>query len=50
MQGIIKEKQIRQRIAELKELKARGIRTLGEVEDELDSKKKKDDRNKKREI
>ena len=50
MQGIIKEKQIRQRIAELKELKARGVRTLGEVEDELDGKKRKDDRSKKRDI
>lgn len=31
VQGIIKEKEIRQRIEELKELKKKGFRTLGEV-------------------
>ena len=44
VQGLIKEKQIRQRIAQLKELKAKGLKTLGEVQDELDNKKKKDDK------
>ncbi len=42
VQGIIKEKELRQRIQELKELKKKGFRTLGEVEDELQNKKKKD--------
>jgi transcriptional adapter 2-alpha len=50
VQGIIKEKQIRQRIAELKELKGKGFRTLGDVEDELDGKKRKDDKSKKRDV
>lgn len=48
VQGIIKEKQLRQRIAELKELQGRGLKNLGQVEDELDSKKKRDDKSKKR--
>ena len=42
VQGIIKEKELRQRIQELKELKKKGFRTLVEVEDELQNKKKKD--------
>lgn len=50
VQGIIKEKEIRQRIEELKELKKKGFRTLGEVEDELQNKKKKDEKAKKKEI
>jgi hypothetical protein len=33
VQGIIREKHVRQRVAELKELKTKGFRTLGEVED-----------------
>lgn len=33
--GIIKEKQIRQRIEELKELRAKGYRNLAELEAEL---------------
>jgi transcriptional adapter 2-alpha len=48
VQGIIKEKQIRQRIEELKEFKKKGFRTLAEVEDELENKKRKDDKNKKK--
>ena len=48
VQDIIKEKQLRQRIAELRELQARGVKTWGEVEEELDGKKKKDDKNKKK--
>ena len=35
VQGILKEKQIRQRIEELKEMKKRGLRTLADIEDEL---------------
>ena len=50
VQGIIKEKEIRQRIEELKQLKKKGFRTLGEVEDELQNKKKKDEKAKKKEI
>ena len=46
VQGFIKEKQLRQRIAQLKELKAKGLKTLGEVEDQMDNKKKKDDKSK----
>ena len=49
VQGIIKEKQLRQRIAELKELQAKGFRTWGDVEEELEGKKKKEDRLKKKE-
>jgi transcriptional adapter 2-alpha len=45
--SILREKQIRTRIAELKEMIAKGVRTWGEVEDELEGKKKKDDRKKK---
>lgn len=48
VQGIIKEKQLRQRIAELRELQAKGIRSWGEVEEELEGKKKKDEKTKKR--
>ena len=48
VQNIIKEKQMRQRIAELKELMAKGFRTWGEVEDELQGKRKKDDKGKKK--
>jgi transcriptional adapter 2-alpha len=50
VQGIIKEKEIRQRIEELKELKKKGFRTLGEVEDELQNKKKKDEKSKKKDF
>ena len=39
---------MRQRIAELKELMAKGFRTWGEVEDELQGKRKKDDKGKKK--
>lgn len=42
VQGIIREKQIRQRIAELKELESRGIKNLGEIEEELEGKRKKE--------
>lgn len=48
VQNIIKEKQMRQRIAELKELMGKGFRTWGEVEDELQGKRKKDDKGKKK--
>ena len=48
VQGIIKEKQIRQRIAELKELQSKGFRNWGDVELELESKKKKDDKGRKK--
>ena len=41
VQGIIKEKHIRQRIEELKELRKKGFRTLAEVERELENKKKR---------
>jgi transcriptional adapter 2-alpha len=44
VQGIIREKQIRQRIEELRELKKKGFRTLAEVEDELESKRLKEER------
>jgi two-component SAPR family response regulator len=49
VQGIIKEKQIRQRLEELKELKRKGFRTLAEADDELESKKKKEEKAKKKE-
>jgi transcriptional adapter 2-alpha len=49
VQDIIKEKQMRQRLEELKEMKRRGVRTLGEIEDELMGRKRKDDRGKKKE-
>ena len=35
VQGIIKEKQLRQRIAELRELQSKGLRNWGDVEEEL---------------
>lgn len=35
VQGIIKEKQIRQRLEELKDLKRKGFRTISEAEDEI---------------
>lgn len=42
VQGIIREKQIRQRIQELKQFKKKGFKTLAEVEEELENKRKKD--------
>lgn len=42
--GILKEKQIRQRIEELKEMKRRGMRTLAEIEEELENKRKKEEK------
>jgi transcriptional adapter 2-alpha len=44
VQGIIREKQIRQRIEELKEFKKKGFKTLAEVEEELENKRKKDEK------
>jgi transcriptional adapter 2-alpha len=35
VQGILKEKQIRQRLEYLKDLKSKGFRTLSEAEDEI---------------
>lgn len=49
MQGILKEKQIRQRLEYLKDLKSKGFRTLSEAEEEIDSTKRKDDKSKKKE-
>lgn len=48
VQAVIKERQIRQRIEELKEFKKKGFRTLAEVEEELDGKKKKEDKMRKK--
>lgn len=44
VQGIIREKMIRQRIEELKELKKRGFKTLADVEEELEAKRKKEEK------
>lgn len=48
VKGIIREKQIRQRIEELKEFKKKGFRTLQEIEEELENKRKKEEKSKKR--
>ena len=48
VQGIIREKQIRQRIEELREFKKKGFRTLAEVEQQLENKRKKDEKMRKK--
>jgi len=48
VKGIIREKQIRQRIEELKEFKKKGFRTLQEIDEELENKRKKEEKTKKR--
>lgn len=47
VQGIILEKQIRARLASLKEFKRKGFRSLADLHEDLDGKKKKEDRIKK---
>jgi len=42
VEGIIKEKQIRSRLEELKELKKKGFKSLVDLNEELEGKKKKD--------
>jgi transcriptional adapter 2-alpha len=49
VQAVLKEKQLRQRIEELKEFKKKGFRNLAEIEAELEGKKKKDEKMKKKE-
>lgn len=44
VRGLINEKAIRLRIDEIKELEAKGLTTLGQVEDFLANKKNKDDK------
>lgn len=44
VQGIIKEKQIRSRLDELKELKNKGFRNLNDTNEDLESKKKKEEK------
>jgi hypothetical protein len=39
---------MRQRLEEIKEMKRRGLKNLGEIEDELIGRKRKEDRNKKK--
>ena len=46
--GILKEKQIRQRIQELKEMKRRGLRTLAQIEEELENKRKREEKYRKK--
>lgn len=48
VQAILKEKQLRQKIEELKEFKKKGFKTLAEIEAELEGKKKKEDKLKKK--
>jgi transcriptional adapter 2-alpha len=50
VQAVIKERQIRQRIEELKEFKKKGFRTLAEIDEELDGKKKKEERMRKKDL
>ena len=47
VEGIIKEKQIRSRLEELKELKKKGFKSLVDLNEELEGKKKKDEKTKK---
>lgn len=42
VQGIIKEKQIRARLEELKEIKKKGFRTIADLNEELDCRKKRE--------
>lgn len=44
VQAVIKERQIRQRIEELKEFKKKGFRTLNDIEEELQGKKRKEEK------
>lgn len=50
VQAVIKERQIRQRIEELKEFKKKGFRTIAEMEEELEGKKKNDEKQRKKEM
>ena len=49
VQGILKEKQIRARLEELKDIKKKGFRSIAELNSELESHSRREEKNKKRE-
>ncbi len=44
VQGVLKQKQMRQRLEYLKDLKSKGYRSLAEAEEEIENAKRKDDK------
>lgn len=49
VQGILREKQIRQRLEYLKDLKSKGFRTLSDAEEEIENGKRKEEKSRKKE-
>ena len=50
VQGLIRQRQLAKELNDLKELKKKGIRTMQEANEELECKKRKEDKLRKREV